>query len=151
MVATVTHDEVAVPIHCESIGHVELSIGPFSVSIAHLTTACQSGHMTLWCDLADTMVALVSHDEIAVPIHYDSTGQVKLSNGPFYVFMALLAGACYCGHHVTQNTLLRKEYNSRREFVQPAANHLTMDDCSDFSITGELCTNLYIYIYTPLM
>ena len=50
--------------------------------------------MALWCDLTDTMVALVSHDDVAVPIHCDSMGMVELSNGSFSVSTALLASAC---------------------------------------------------------
>jgi hypothetical protein len=66
--------------------------------MAHFASACQSGHMALWCDSADTMVATVSHKEVAVPIHCDYSKEtvketVELSNGPFSVSMALLARA----------------------------------------------------------
>jgi hypothetical protein len=50
--------------------------------------------MALWCDLADTIVARVSHDDVPIPIHCESKGLVELSNGPFSVSMALLASAC---------------------------------------------------------
>jgi hypothetical protein len=85
MVAIVSHDGVAVPIHCDSVGLVELSNSPFSVSLTFYASACQSGHMALWCDLADTMVVSVSHNDIPVPIHCDSTGISELSNGRYSV------------------------------------------------------------------
>jgi hypothetical protein len=68
MVATVSHNDIAASIHCDSPGQVELSIGLFSVSIALFTSACQSVHLTLWYDHTDTMVCKVSHDNIAALI-----------------------------------------------------------------------------------
>jgi hypothetical protein len=53
VVASVSHNDVVVPIHCDTHGLIELSKSPFSVSIAVYASACQSGHMALWCDLAD--------------------------------------------------------------------------------------------------
>jgi hypothetical protein len=40
------------------------------------------------------MVAEVSQNDVAAPIHCDSIGLVELSNGPFSVLKALLASAC---------------------------------------------------------
>jgi hypothetical protein len=100
MVVLFSHDGVAVLIHCESVGlMVELRNVPFSASMAPSASARQSGHMALWCDLADTMVARVSHNHIAVAIHCESTETVELSNGPFSVSMTYYAGsACQSGH-----------------------------------------------------
>jgi hypothetical protein len=57
---------------CDSTGTEEQCNTPFSVLIAPaLITTCQSGHLALWCDLADTII--VSHDDVPVPIHCDST------------------------------------------------------------------------------
>jgi hypothetical protein len=39
MVVMVSYDDVAVPIYCDSDGTNELSIGPFSVSMALLDSA----------------------------------------------------------------------------------------------------------------
>jgi hypothetical protein len=37
---------------------IELSRGySISVLMAYLASACQSGHMALWCDFVDTMFA----------------------------------------------------------------------------------------------
>jgi hypothetical protein len=60
--------------------------------------------MALWSDLADTIVASVTHDDVAVPIHCDSTRKEKLRNGPFSVSMARYAGWCPvdCGMLVLQ-------------------------------------------------
>jgi hypothetical protein len=66
--------------------------------MAQLTSARQSGHMALWCDLADPRA--VSHNDVAVLIYCDSTGLVELRNGPFSVLMATVASASYCGHRV---------------------------------------------------
>jgi hypothetical protein len=52
------------------------------------TSPRQSGHAALWCDLADTIVSEVSHDDVAVPIHCDPTGTFELS-----VSMTLYASA----------------------------------------------------------
>jgi hypothetical protein len=49
--------------------------------------------MTLCCDLADTMVVKVSHDEVPVPIHGDSYGNIELCNDAFTGLMTLLASA----------------------------------------------------------
>jgi hypothetical protein len=55
--------------------------------------------MALWCDLADTIVAQVSHDDIAVAIHCKSTGPVKPRKVSYSVCEAFGAsGASYCGH-----------------------------------------------------
>ena len=70
MVVQVGHDDVAVPIHCDGEGAVELSNCPFSVFMPRGTSACQSGHTALWCNYADTVVLLVSHGDAAVPIHW---------------------------------------------------------------------------------
>jgi hypothetical protein len=98
MIFCVSYDDVAFPVHCDSRGLVELSNGPSSVLMALFASARQSGHKALWCDFADTAVARVSHDDVAVSIHCDSEWIVELSNGPFSVSMALLASACQSGH-----------------------------------------------------
>jgi hypothetical protein len=87
IVERVSHNDVAAPIHCDSTRKVnstrkvELTKDPFSVSMALLVGARQSGHMALWCDLADAMVTpnLVSHNDVAIPIHCDFSGTVELS------------------------------------------------------------------------
>jgi hypothetical protein len=53
MVVTVSHDDVAVPIHCDSAGAGELSNDLLSVSMAVLASARQNGHIVLQCDLAE--------------------------------------------------------------------------------------------------
>jgi hypothetical protein len=99
VVVRVTHNDVAVPIHCDSAGFVELSNGPFSVLTAPFASARQNGHMALWCDFTNTLVARVSHNGIAIPIYCDPPGTVKLmSNGPLSVTMALLTSARQSGH-----------------------------------------------------
>jgi hypothetical protein len=98
MIFRVSHNDVAALIHCNSTGPVELRNAPFSVLIALLASACQSGHKPLWCDLADAMVDCVSYDDIPAPIHRDSGWTVKLSKFPFSVFMAFLASARQGGH-----------------------------------------------------
>jgi hypothetical protein len=98
VIGYVSYNDIAVPIHCDSAGFVELSNGPLSVSMAPFSSARQSGHMALWCDFADTMVACVSHDDVAVPVHCDSNGLVELSDGPLSVAMALRASARKSGH-----------------------------------------------------
>jgi hypothetical protein len=69
MADRVSHDDVPVPIHCDSTGGLKLSDGPFPVLITLYASARQSGHMALWCDLADTLVARVSHKYVPVSIH----------------------------------------------------------------------------------
>jgi hypothetical protein len=54
--------------------------------------------MALWCDLADAMVARVSHKDVVYPIHCDSTGGFKLSDGPFSVLITLYASTRQSGH-----------------------------------------------------
>jgi hypothetical protein len=98
LVGRVSHDDVAVPIHFDSTRLVELINGPLSVLMALLAIARHSGHVALWSDFADAMVARVSYDDVAVPIHCDSTGLVELSNGPLSVSMALRASARQSGH-----------------------------------------------------
>jgi hypothetical protein len=98
VVGRVSHNEVGVPIHCDPPGKVKLSNGPLSVSMPLFASASQNGHMAMWCDLADTVVGRVRHDDVAVPIHYNFTGRVKLSNCPFTVSVAHLASACQSGH-----------------------------------------------------
>jgi hypothetical protein len=66
--------------------------------MALLASARQSGHKAMWRDLADTIVERVSHNDVAAPIHCDSTGKVELSNGPFFVSIALLVSARQSGH-----------------------------------------------------
>jgi hypothetical protein len=72
MVLRVSNNDVVVPVHCDSKGRVEHNHAPFSVSIALDASARQSGHFALWCDLADTVVETVSHDDIATLIYCDS-------------------------------------------------------------------------------
>jgi hypothetical protein len=98
IIAHVTHDDVVVPIHCNLHGTIKLSNSPFSVAMALLACARQSGHMALWCDLVDTIVPRVSHNDVAVPIHCYSTGGVDLRNDPFSVTMTFLASARQSGH-----------------------------------------------------
>jgi hypothetical protein len=98
LVARVTHDDITFPIHCDSEWREELSNGTSSVSMALFASARQSGHLALWCDFADTVVARVSHDDVPVPIHCDSEWREELSNGTSSVSMALLASACQSGH-----------------------------------------------------
>jgi hypothetical protein len=103
IIASISHDDVPVAIQCDPPGTVEPSSGSFSVSMALFASACQSGHMTLWSYFADTMVAFVGHDDVAVRIHCDSRGPVEMLNndgGPFSVSMPLVASARYCGHLV---------------------------------------------------
>jgi hypothetical protein len=49
--------------------------------------------MALWCDLANTIVERISHADVPIPIHCDSSGLIELSHGSFSDPMALLAGA----------------------------------------------------------
>jgi hypothetical protein len=104
MVARVSHKDVAVTIRCDPPGTVELSNGFFSVLMAPFTSTRQSGHMALWCDVEDMIVASVTHDDVAVPIHCDSNGNIELKNSPFSVSMArrmrTACSAYYCGHLV---------------------------------------------------
>jgi hypothetical protein len=98
VVGHVSHNDVAIPIHCDSTGKVELSNGPFSVSMALFASARQGGHKALWCDYADTVATRVSHNDVAVPIRCDSIGIAELSNGPFSILMAGLTSASQSGH-----------------------------------------------------
>jgi hypothetical protein len=52
----------------------------------------------MWCDFADTMVVVVSHNDVAAPIHCDSTGPPELRNGPFSILMPPHVSACQSGH-----------------------------------------------------
>jgi hypothetical protein len=61
--------------------------------------AISNEHMALWCDLADTMVVPVNHNDVAAPIHCDSVWIAKLSDSPFSVSIAPLASACQSGHN----------------------------------------------------
>jgi hypothetical protein len=99
VVTLVYHEDIPVPIQCDSPGSVELSSSPFSVLMALLAGARQSGHSALRCDLADTMVATVSHEDFPISIQCDSSGPVEPSNvGSFSVSMATLASARQSGH-----------------------------------------------------
>jgi hypothetical protein len=57
--------------------------------MARFASAHQSGHLALRCDLADTIVGTVTHDDVAA-IHCESTGIVELSKSPFSVSMDLI-------------------------------------------------------------
>jgi hypothetical protein len=86
MVVSVSHDDVAVPVHCNPHGMVELRNGTISVSMAFAPIAYQSGHTTLWCDLANTMVLAVSHDEVTVLTSLstaNSQGSLNKASVPF--------------------------------------------------------------------
>ena len=97
-VERISHDDVTVSIHSNSTRIVEPRNGPFSVSMPLHASPRQSEHVSLWCDLADTMVVPVSHNDVTAPIHCDSAWIAKLSDSPFSVWMALLASARQSGH-----------------------------------------------------
>eukprot|EP00976_Prorocentrum_cordatum_P076343 1182267-Prorocentrum_minimum.AAC.2 len=51
------------------------------------------------------MVACVGHNNIAVPVHRQSTGAVEAGDSALSVSMALLASARYCGYHALRTDL----------------------------------------------
>eukprot|EP00976_Prorocentrum_cordatum_P095576 1190234-Prorocentrum_minimum.AAC.1 len=75
MVALISHKNVALPVHCHSAGVAELSGGALFVSIALLAGARQCGHQALRRDLLNTMVVIISHNDIAVSFHRHSEGR----------------------------------------------------------------------------
>jgi hypothetical protein len=83
-----------------------MSIGPFSVLIALPASARQSGHLALLRDKADTMVVLVSYNDVILSVHCDSKGPVELSNGSFSVSMAPDASARQSGHLAMRGDLM---------------------------------------------
>jgi hypothetical protein len=48
--------------------------------------------------IAESVPAVVSYNDVAVPIHCDSTGRVKVSHSPFSILTALGASARQSGH-----------------------------------------------------
>eukprot|EP00959_Pyramimonas_sp_CCMP1952_P156713 3277606-Pyramimonas_sp.AAC.1 len=95
MVVRISHDDIAVPVHCHSAGAVRSSTGGAgSISMALLASARNRGHQALRRDLADTMVFTVGHYYIAGPVHRHATGLVELNVSVVSVCsIALLAGA----------------------------------------------------------
>jgi hypothetical protein len=103
MVVGVGFNAIAAPVHRDFRGPIEMSNGPFAVSMAANTNARQCGHLALWCDLANT--SAVSHKDVAVLIHCDSLGKVEIRMVPFSVLMD------YCGHRVAVHPAFHNDYN----------------------------------------
>eukprot|EP00959_Pyramimonas_sp_CCMP1952_P163929 3427477-Pyramimonas_sp.AAC.1 len=99
MITKFAHKNVALPIHCHSVGVAELSDGALSVSMAHLASARQRGHQALRRDLTDAIVPRVGHYNIAVPVHRHSPGAEEFRGVAFSVLIATLTSARQCRHY----------------------------------------------------
>eukprot|EP00959_Pyramimonas_sp_CCMP1952_P381376 7991314-Pyramimonas_sp.AAC.1 len=94
MVALIRHYNIAAPVHRHSVGAVELSGVALSVLIARLASARQRRHKALRRYLANTMITIVGHKNVTLPIHSHSTRVIELSAGDaLSVLMARLASA----------------------------------------------------------
>eukprot|EP00959_Pyramimonas_sp_CCMP1952_P241077 5038210-Pyramimonas_sp.AAC.2 len=70
-----------------------------------IASACQCGHHTLRRDLANAIVVLVGHYNIAAPVHCHTPGAGKLRGVALSISIASLASARQCGHQALRRDL----------------------------------------------
>eukprot|EP00959_Pyramimonas_sp_CCMP1952_P318762 6669699-Pyramimonas_sp.AAC.1 len=67
--------------------------------MAPLARARKGGDLALRRYYADAMVPVISHNDVALPVHCHTAGLIELSGGSFSVAMAIQPSARQRGHH----------------------------------------------------